>query len=110
MRTCVGCRQRDAQSQMIRFVMSRGDEDGASPGVVADPRQVRPGRGAWLHDDAGCAERAIARKAFQRALRVPHDITINGLTIAAGPLSSASTTRRQGSGLEADGHPMSTQR
>lgn len=117
-RTCVGCRQRDSQQVMVRFVLSRDDVDG-TVGVVADFRRVRPGRGAWLHDNARCAELAVKRKAFSRALRVTADL-MDGLTNAVGSMSHAtdtlgpmprvSTTSRQGSGSDADGHPMSTQR
>ncbi|GAA1280504.1 hypothetical protein GCM10009609_50340 [Pseudonocardia aurantiaca] len=41
-------------------------------GVLApDPRRRLPGRGAWLHLDPECLDRAERRSAFPRALRVP---------------------------------------
>jgi uncharacterized protein len=39
--------------------------------LTPDPRHRLPGRGAWLHLDAECLDRAERRSAFPRALRVP---------------------------------------
>lgn len=45
--------------------------DGLTGSVaIPDPRRRKPGRGAWLHPDPGCLQRAEKRKAFSRALRV----------------------------------------
>jgi predicted RNA-binding protein YlxR (DUF448 family) len=44
-------------------------------GVILDRRGVEPGRGAYVHRDAACFERAVVRRALSRALRT-------GLTIA----------------------------
>lgn len=38
-------------------------------GLLPDPRQVAPGRGAYLHRDEACLALAVKRKAFPRALR-----------------------------------------
>jgi predicted RNA-binding protein YlxR (DUF448 family) len=86
-RTCIGCRQRAAAAELLRVVVtpdaigtaglgpSEGDElsprAAAARAVVPDPRQRRPGRGAWLHRDLDCVELAERRRAFARALRVP---------------------------------------
>ena len=57
-RTCIGCRNRDLQSRMIRLVRS-GDE-------IVDATTPRlPGRGAYLH--AGCLGAAEKRQALRRA-------------------------------------------
>lgn len=61
-RTCVGCRQRAASSELLRFVAIDGE-------VVVDSRQRLPGRGAWLHPDESCLRQAQRRNAFGRALR-----------------------------------------
>jgi len=37
--------------------------------VVRDDARERPGRGAYLHDDPACLERAARRRAFGRAFR-----------------------------------------
>ena len=64
-RTCIGCRQRAAATELLRVV---ADSDGT---IVPDPRRRTPGRGAWLHPDQRCVELAERRRAFSRALRVP---------------------------------------
>ncbi|MGV9803053.1 YlxR family protein [Mycobacterium sp. NPDC003449] len=38
--------------------------------VTVDPAARLPGRGAWLHLDRQCAELAVRRRAFVRALRI----------------------------------------
>jgi len=38
-------------------------------GVKVDPRQVLPGRGAYVHHDAACMESAIKRGGLMRTLR-----------------------------------------
>jgi uncharacterized protein len=38
--------------------------------VVADPQQIQPGRGAYVHRSAECVDLAAKRRALARALRV----------------------------------------
>ncbi|WP_312029437.1 YlxR family protein [Mycolicibacterium sp. CBMA 334] len=38
--------------------------------VTVDPAACLPGRGAWLHPDEQCAQLAVRRRAFVRALRL----------------------------------------
>ncbi|MCG7609981.1 YlxR family protein [Mycobacterium sp. DBP42] len=38
--------------------------------VTVDPAASLPGRGAWLHPDQQCAQMAVRRRAFVRALRL----------------------------------------
>lgn len=61
-RTCVGCRQLDAATNLVRVVATHTtcqvDEKGGSAG-----------RGAWIHPDLGCLNRAIQIHAFDRAFR-----------------------------------------
>ncbi|MFG1809893.1 YlxR family protein [Streptomyces sp. NPDC049040] len=61
-RTCVGCRQRAAKSDLLRVVMS-GDV------CVPDHRGTLPGRGAYLHPALACLDLAVRRRAFGRAFR-----------------------------------------
>nr|WP_243442547.1 YlxR family protein [Schaalia vaccimaxillae] len=42
--------------------------------VSIDSRRDLPGRGAWLHPDSVCVEKARHRRSFQRALRIRADI------------------------------------
>jgi predicted RNA-binding protein YlxR (DUF448 family) len=84
-RTCIGCRERAAKSELLR-VTAGSDSDGR-PAVVPDPAAIRPGRGAHLHPTPACYDLAVRRRAFGRALRVA-----TGLDSApvAGYLSSLS--------------------
>ncbi|WP_146819165.1 YlxR family protein [Actinotalea fermentans] len=117
-RTCVGCRARGPRSVLLR-VVAVTDDAGTSRAVV-DSRRSLPGRGAWVHADPECLELAERRRAFPRALRVG---TLDLAAVrahldqpghdAAGTAVAAKHVRRitgSESGLEADGHPMSTQR
>ncbi|MFE2170066.1 YlxR family protein [Streptomyces sp. NPDC059447] len=61
-RTCVGCRERAAKSDLLRIV-AIGDE------CVPDPRGTLPGRGAYVHPVVVCLDQAVRRRAFPRALR-----------------------------------------
>ncbi|WP_030708676.1 YlxR family protein [Streptomyces sp. NRRL F-2580] len=61
-RTCVGCRERAAKSDLLRIVAI---EDACVP----DPRGTLPGRGAYVHPAVVCLDQAVRRRAFPRALR-----------------------------------------
>jgi predicted RNA-binding protein YlxR (DUF448 family) len=66
-RTCVGCRKREAKSDLLRVV-----GDAAGPGghaLVVDEQARRPGRGAYLHLSLECLDQAERRRALPRALR-----------------------------------------
>ncbi|WP_276309050.1 YlxR family protein [Specibacter cremeus] len=65
MRTCIGCRKTDAQSQLVRLV--RSTNAAGQPAVVVDERRRLPGRGAWLHPAPACLANAVKRKAIGRA-------------------------------------------
>jgi predicted RNA-binding protein YlxR (DUF448 family) len=62
-RTCIGCGERAAQSELVRL-RTEGER------VIVD-RARTGGRGAWLHADGACLDRAVRRRAFGRALRRP---------------------------------------
>lgn len=64
LRTCIGCRSQAAKDQLLRVTW----QDDVGP--VADPRQVAPGRGAYLHPRSDCLQLAVKRRAAGRALRV----------------------------------------
>jgi predicted RNA-binding protein YlxR (DUF448 family) len=63
-RTCVGCRERDAKPALLRVVVVDGV-------LTVDPAGRLPGRGASVHPDLACVDLADRRRAFPRALRVP---------------------------------------
>lgn len=61
-RFCVGCGQRAAQADLLRFV--------AGPaGLALDRHRCAAGRGAYLHPDEQCWKGFAARKAPLRSLR-----------------------------------------
>ncbi|MEM9493396.1 MAG: YlxR family protein [Myxococcota bacterium] len=65
-RTCVGCRSRAPQSDLVRIAAAGGR-------MRLDPRRHIAGRGAYVHRDMVCVERATRRGALPRALRITHD-------------------------------------
>ncbi|MFI5758849.1 YlxR family protein [Streptomyces sp. NPDC051569] len=73
-RTCVGCRERAAKSDLLRIVVVGGQ-------CVPDRRGTLPGRGAYMHAALVCFDLAVRRRAFPRAFRVQ------------GPLDSAEVRR-----------------
>jgi predicted RNA-binding protein YlxR (DUF448 family) len=76
-RTCVGCRGRAPQRELVRLVA-------ADPmGVRPDPTGKAPGRGAYLHPDAACLRLALRRGALAQALRTRlSDEEAGNLTVA----------------------------
>jgi predicted RNA-binding protein YlxR (DUF448 family) len=67
-RTCVGCRKRELAVELLRVVaVSTGNGEYA---VIVDTGSSLPGRGAWLHPLPQCAQQAIRRRAFAKALRI----------------------------------------
>ncbi|MGA8245737.1 MAG: YlxR family protein [Nocardioides sp.] len=65
-RTCIGCRERAAKSELVRVTAGSGSD--GRPVVVPDPAATRPGRGAHLHPTSVCYDLAVRRRAFGRAL------------------------------------------
>jgi hypothetical protein len=60
-RTCIGCRTRRDQAELVRFKL-----DGAH---VVPARSCAPGRSAYLCPDERCLDAAEKRRAFARAFR-----------------------------------------
>jgi predicted RNA-binding protein YlxR (DUF448 family) len=84
-RMCLGCRSVREKPALVRLV--------AGPsGVEPDPRQARPGRGAYVCRSEACVTKAARQLA--KALRSP------GIEVAAGELWAAVRGRASGS-LEA---------
>ncbi|OIH93880.1 hypothetical protein BIU90_07415 [Curtobacterium sp. MCBA15_001] len=63
----MGSRRRATRSSLLRVV---AQSDGR---VVADPKAVMPGRGAWLTPTVEAYEMAVKRRAFRRALRLDRE-------------------------------------
>ncbi|WP_374929737.1 YlxR family protein [Kytococcus sedentarius] len=118
-RTCIGCRGKAPLDALVRLValpltsapaevhgVPRGGEheDGTPrrPGtrVVLDPARRLPGRGAHLHPDAACVERAVQRRAIPRALRLPGNVDLSEVIEWADRLTTR-TGRREEQDMEA---------
>jgi uncharacterized protein len=88
-RQCIGCGRRGPQDGFVRLtVVDRGGGDRLV--VVAGKRHG--GRGAYLCRRQACLERALARKAFQRAFRasveVDRDVLNDAMIKGEGPVGS----------------------
>jgi uncharacterized protein len=62
-RTCIACRAKRPQTELIRIARSR---DGR---VAVDERGGAPGRGAYVCPGQSCIDRALASDGLRRALR-----------------------------------------
>lgn len=76
-RTCVGCRSRAAQTELLRVAFVRGR-------ITPDPRRRLPGRGAYLHPRAACL--ASASAGLSRAFRTR--VAAEALTSLAAALQN----------------------
>jgi uncharacterized protein len=85
-------------------------EVGGSWVVVPDPHHRLVGRGASLHPEPGCLDLAERRRAFPRALRREGPLDLTELRAFVAARRESSPTVPDGSGSEADEHPMSAQR
>jgi predicted RNA-binding protein YlxR (DUF448 family) len=59
-RSCIGCGRKAPQGQLLRFAIADG---------LLVPGTGVPGRGAYTCRRLACFERAVSRRAFNRALR-----------------------------------------
>ncbi|OEJ33995.1 YlxR family protein [Streptomyces subrutilus] len=81
-RTCVGCRERAAKSDLLRIVAVEDE-------CVPDPRGTLPGRGAYVHPAVVCLDQAVRRRAFPRALRSAGALDTTELRKALAPEAEA---------------------
>lgn len=79
-RTCVGCRTTAQQNELLRVVL-RQDQ------VVVDANNRLSGRGAYLHRNLQCIDRAIQRRSLSRALRATGELNFDQLHQAASSLN-----------------------
>jgi len=95
LRTCVGCRNRVAASDLLRIVVEESS-GGETRRLIPDLRGGMPGRGAHVHPDPDCLALAERRRAFGRALRAegPLDLTLVREQVATGtvPVKGRTTT------------------
>ena len=97
-RTCVGCRGRDAQTHLLRIAVTDGR-------LLFDIQRRIPGRGAYVHRRRACVERATHKGRLGRALRIPpnpsHTSALRQLVSEAMDLEE----RARGSHLEYSSEP-----
>nr|WP_284305879.1 YlxR family protein [Mobilicoccus caccae] len=77
MRTCLGCRRRDARSSLLRLVAEVTRPSPATVAVKPDPGRRLPGRGAWIHPTTVCLDQAVRRRAVGRALRLTVGVNLD---------------------------------
>ena len=65
-RRCIGCGLRGPQSGFLRLSL---DLESTPPRVMAGAKRGQRGRGAYLCRRRACLDRALQKKAFQRAFR-----------------------------------------
>ena len=105
-RSCVGCRRRRPQAELIRIVRcpdgTASVDSGTLEAVTPGRRAARvPGRGAYVCRDEHCADKAAKSGALSRALRLEGSITREVVAqlkhgIAAGAATSKSEDERYG--------------
>ena len=78
-RQCVGCGRRAPQAELMRLCAAR---DEGTRRVVPSVGRERSGRGAYLCRREVCLERAVMRKAFQRAFKTSVEIDKDELEAA----------------------------
>ncbi|BCM89702.1 hypothetical protein IAD21_01549 [Abditibacteriota bacterium] len=69
LRTCIGCGHKAPRDEFWRFK----SKSGAAP--VFDPGDRETGRGASLCKRPLCVEKAITRRAFERALKLKQPLS-----------------------------------
>jgi predicted RNA-binding protein YlxR (DUF448 family) len=75
-RQCIGCGRRGPQSEFVRLTL---DGDGEPALVMPAVGRRHPGRGAYLCRRQACLDRALQRKAFQRAFRASVAVDVQGI-------------------------------
>lgn len=65
MRTCVGCTESKDKNDLIRIAIYEGE-------ITVDQTGRSKGRGIYIcKNSPGCFDKAVKRKAFERALKRP---------------------------------------
>lgn len=68
-RTCIATRRTLPASHLLRCVARPAAPTGWS--IIPDPTRTQAGRGAWITPTTAALNTARARRAFERALRLP---------------------------------------
>ena len=78
-RMCIACRESDGKRDLIRLVR-------VADGVLLDETGKMAGRGAYVHPQAACWEKAMAGSLIQKALRTK--ISAENLTTLSASMST----------------------
>lgn len=86
-RTCVGCKAAVEKTELLRVVQSPN-------GIIWDELNSKPGRGAYLHPNLECIEKALNRGGLNRAFRtnLNAEMAKSNLMSSIPPLSTRSVT------------------
>jgi len=84
-RTCIACGRKGARSEFWRFKAKAGE----APGF--DQHNQGSGRGASVCQSAMCVEKAIARRCFERALKLKEPLP-SGFKLQLRQLNGGSGT------------------
>lgn len=103
-RTCVGCGKKGTRRELLRLIQVAGSA------IAVDRKKSLPGRGAWLHPVAECLTRTRKNRRITRALRLTEGASWEAVEDFFAAHGLGNNPHNDESGLEADGHPMSTQR
>ena len=109
-RTCVGCRSKGPQSDLVRLARISpisADTPGAS--VVVDEKRGLPGRGAWLHPQQACLDLAVKRGTIVRGLRMSGNPDLSQIYSSIASHEAVDMIEQQASmRRERDDKPMGT--
>jgi predicted RNA-binding protein YlxR (DUF448 family) len=75
-RRCIGCGRRKLQVELVRLTL---DTERSPAQVVPAEGRQHNGRGAYLCQRQVCLDRAVQRKAFQRAFRKTVAVDVDGI-------------------------------
>lgn len=70
LRKCIGCGERIAKKDMLRVIRTKDNE------IKLDPTGKENGRGAYLHFNQGCFEKAFKSKGLERSFQMSIDAEI----------------------------------
>ncbi|HKP55596.1 MAG TPA: DUF448 domain-containing protein [Polyangiales bacterium] len=70
-RSCVGCREPDERSALLRLILVPSPDQAQAPGLLPDVRKRGPGRGVSVHPRFRCLQSAVQSGAFKRAFKAP---------------------------------------
>jgi hypothetical protein len=67
LRKCVGCGEMIAKKDMLRVIKTKEGE------IKIDPTGKENGRGAYLHLDRACFEKAVKSRGLERSFKMSID-------------------------------------